>query len=164
MNSEEKIIISFLFKRSGKKLLSYSELYLNLSLDLKWFSPKNAKEFINKSLKNKILIEKGTLLTPTFDFKKISIPTDFFPSKNIYFINKNNKEKLNNKKQNIIKKIVRIISNISGETEEDINKKIENIEKEKNIFPEIAVLLISKEFNIALDEYFKEIFNKIIYD
>ena len=46
-DSEMRIIIAFLFKRSGKEEMSPSELYLPLSMDLQWFTPNQAKEFVD---------------------------------------------------------------------------------------------------------------------
>ena len=57
MDSEWKIIIAFLFKRSGKEKLSLSEFYLSLSMDLKWFSPQQAKAFVNHAVEQKLLTE-----------------------------------------------------------------------------------------------------------
>ena len=47
MDSEKEIIISFLFKRSGKESLKFSDLYLALSMELNWFTPDDAKSFIS---------------------------------------------------------------------------------------------------------------------
>ena len=67
MNSEAKTIIAFLFKRSGKKEMIQSEFYLTLSMDLKWFTPKKAKDFTNWSLKNNILLKSEGVLKPNFN-------------------------------------------------------------------------------------------------
>ena len=55
MNSEWEIIIAFLFKRSGREELSFSDLYLTLSIDLNWFTPEDAKAFVNMAIKQKLL-------------------------------------------------------------------------------------------------------------
>ena len=53
MASEVKIIIAFLFHRSGKTELTSSEIYLTLSMDLNWFSLSKAKDFVNFALNEK---------------------------------------------------------------------------------------------------------------
>ncbi len=80
MNSEAQIIISFLFKRSGKDELKDSEIYLPLSLELGWFSAREARDFVTYAIEQKLLVKKGALLTPGFDVKKILVPVGFYPS------------------------------------------------------------------------------------
>ena len=79
-DSEVEIIFAFLFKRSGKEEMSLSELYLPLSIDLNWFTPNKAKDLVNFAIKKKILIKKGDVLTPAFDFKMVDVPVGFHPS------------------------------------------------------------------------------------
>jgi len=55
MDIEEKIIIAFLFKRSGKNKLKESEIYLPLSLELDWFSANEARQFVNLAVELKLL-------------------------------------------------------------------------------------------------------------
>ena len=68
MDSELKIILGFLYNRCGKEVLSPSELYLPLSIELKWFNPNQAKDIINlvKYLRSvDMLIEQqGLPITP----------------------------------------------------------------------------------------------------
>ena len=84
MSSDADIIIAFLFKRSGKEELSFSDLYLNLSMELNWFTPDDAKNFVNTSIKQKLLLKKGDLIKPNFDFNKIVVPVGFKPSKSVF--------------------------------------------------------------------------------
>ena len=88
MVSEEEIIITFLFKRSGKSKLSFSDLYLILSMDLNWFTPEDAKAFVNLALKQKLLTKKGDLIKPNFDYDKIIVPVGFTPSKQVFEVKK----------------------------------------------------------------------------
>ena len=58
MESESKIVLAFLFKRSGKNMLKESDIYLPLSLELGWFSSTQAQEFVKHALNEKLLIKK----------------------------------------------------------------------------------------------------------
>ena len=155
MNSEIKIIIAFLFKRSGKKEMTQSELYLTLSMDLKWFSPQKAKEFVNSTLQNNILVKKGAFLTPTFDVNKITIPIGFRPSKGVFYKQKEEES------PDIIESIVKRIAEDTGQNAKDIFEKIKYVEKEKNVILEVTALLIGRDYNIALDNYFEGAERKI---
>ena len=54
MESDAEIIIAFIFKRSGKQKLKLSEFYLPLSMQLNWFSPQEAKDFVKIAIKQKV--------------------------------------------------------------------------------------------------------------
>jgi len=158
MNPEIKIIVAFLFRRSGRKEIAQSELYLTLSMDLKWFSPQKAKEFINSTLQNNILVKKGAFLTPTFDVSKITIPTGFRPSKEVFY---KQKEEEKEESPDVIGSIVKRIAEDTGKNVKDIFEKIKYIEKEKNVLLEVAALLIGREYDIALNSYFEDVECKI---
>ena len=133
MTSEVETIIAFLFKRSGKEELTPSDLYLPLSMDLQWFTPNQAKTFVNMALQQKLLIKKDGKLKPSFDYGKIVVPVGFRPSK----------------------------QPLEEKDEKSAIEKIKDIEKEKNVRPEIAALLVGKEYDIDVDDCFDEIEEKI---
>lgn len=155
MPSENEIIITFLFKRSGKQKLSFSDLYLTLSMDLKWFSPEDAKAFVNLALKQKLLEKNGELINPNFDYDKIVVPVGFNPSKKVF--DKKEIEKYYEEEEDVLKKIVKRIVKKTELNEQTIIEKIEEIGKEKNIDLEVAALLIGKEHDIPFQDFFKKI-------
>ncbi|UCF12335.1 MAG: DUF2240 family protein [Thermoplasmatales archaeon] len=159
MNTEAKIIISFLFNRSGKNQLTESEIYLPLSIELGWFSTKEAHKFVNNALKQKLLIKKEDLLIPSFDIGKISIPIGFYPSKKIFAEEKN---EIMHNKTNVIDTIVYHIIEKKNQDRKEIIEKITHIALEKNILPEVAALLIGKKYHIDIKDSFELIENKIL--
>ena len=84
MDPEAKIIIAFLFNRSGKTELKDSEFYLPLSMELGWLSVKESQEFIKYAIERELLIKKDDLLRPNFPFEKIIIPLGFATSKKLF--------------------------------------------------------------------------------
>jgi hypothetical protein len=155
--SEAKIIIAFLFKRSGKKEMTKSEFYLSLSMDLKWFTPNKAKDFTLWSIKNNIILKNKDVLTPNFNIYDINIPIGFYPSNGVIYAQK---DEINEENLNLIDKIVNRISERTGEKSRDILEKIKKIEKEKNILFEVATLYIGREYDMILEDYFEEVENK----
>jgi hypothetical protein len=152
MNSEEEIIIAFLFKRSGKNALKEAEIYLPLSIELGWFSTKESQEFITYALHQHILIKKGGLLTPNFDIEKIRIPLGFFPSKKTFSIEDTLEE---NKK--IVPDIAKKIAEDKNQDFKQIIKQIKQLAIEKNIVAEIAALLVAKQHNVDITSYFSSV-------
>ena len=158
MNSEIKIIISFLFKRSGKEELTASDLYLSLSMDLRWFSPKEAKDFVNSALLQNFLIEKGAQIKPNFDYKKIAIPVGFYPSKQTFEEEKN---KVNEERQDVVKLITEKIIEKTEQDEQSVFEEIKEVANKRNISLEVAALLVSKKYDIVVSAFFDQVEGKI---
>ncbi|MCK5636090.1 MAG: DUF2240 family protein [Thermoplasmatales archaeon] len=159
-DSEMEIILAFLFKRSGKEAMSPSELYLPLSMDLQWFTPNQAKAFITSAIKQKRLIKKGDFVKPTFDYKKIVVPTGFHPSERA-FEEEDIEEGAEEKEPDPLKKITDSIVKKTGSNEKNIIEKISMIADEKNISLDVAALLLSIEHNTNVEDYFDKIESKI---
>ena len=158
MDSEAEIVIAFLFKRSGKEELSLSEFYLPLSMDLKWFSPKQAKAFVSHAVEQKLLIKKGDLVKPNFGYKKVVVPIGFQPSKQIF---EEKKEDIKEEKEDVMKTIISRIVKKTCLDAQSVAEKIKSIEKEKNITSEIAALLVGKEYDASVEDCFGDVEDKI---
>ena len=158
MNSDAEIIIAFIFKRSGKEELSFSDLYLNLSMDLNWFTPDDAKAFVNMAIKQKRLRKKGDLIKPSFDFNKIVIPVGFFPSKTVF----EEKEVEIIEEEDLVEKIVQRIVEKTKLDEKQVVEKINDIVKERNLTREVAALLFGKEHNLLFEDFYEQIEKRIV--
>jgi len=153
MDSEAKIIIAFLFKRSGKKELNASELYLPLSMELQWFSPNESKAFINRALKQKLLTKKGEQVSPNFDYENIVTPIGFRPSKQAM----EKKKETIKEKQDVMKIIIERILEKTALDEQGVIEKINTVGQQRHITKEVAAALIGKEMDVYLDDCFEEI-------
>jgi hypothetical protein len=154
MNDEEEIIIAFLFKRSGKKELNFSDLYLTLSMELNWFTPEDAKKFLNQAIKNQLLNKKEEQVTPAFDYDKIDVPMGFQPTQKVFQEKKI--EKPREKKEKLLNVIVKELVQKSKFDEQKIIGKIKKLEKTRNLTAEVAALLVGKEYDIVFEEYILE--------
>lgn len=84
MGGVEKLkeIIAFLYNRSGKEEMTAQELRLAMSMDLRWFSPKEAEEIVDTFQNKRLLVRKGSGgLRPAFNYRKLTLERDFRPSK-----------------------------------------------------------------------------------
>jgi len=158
MASEKKIIITFLFNRSGKSKLSYKELYLTLSMELNWFTPDNAKMFINQALRENLIKKENEEIIPNFDLKNIVVPNGFTPSKQVF---QEKVESLEKKSETLINKLISTLIEKTKLDEKTIISDIKEIEEKRNITIEVAALLFGKEHNISMDDYFEEIEKEI---
>jgi hypothetical protein len=143
MESEAKIILAFLFNRSGKTALKDAELYLPLSMELKWFSTKESQLFVTYAIKQKLLLKKEGLLHANFPVEKITIPVGFTPTKKLF-----SEQTSLQKEENILSSIITSISEQTNRSSEDIEQEIHRLEQEKNINPEIAALYVARKYHI----------------
>ncbi|KYK29780.1 hypothetical protein AYK20_00155 [Thermoplasmatales archaeon SG8-52-1] len=159
MVSEREIIISFLFKRSGKKSLKFSDIYLALSMDLNWFTPDDAKTFVNNALKEDFLKKKDSLIKPNFDYEKTIVPIGYTPSKQIFEIKE--EKKIDENVDNLLDKIISLIIENVNIDKSKLSELINNLANEKNITEEVAALLIGKKYNINLNNFYEKIEEQI---
>ncbi len=135
MNEDEmKKTIAFLFKRLGKRRSGFSELYLSISIDLRWGSVSQAKKFVNTALKKGFLVKKNHSLIPNFPIDNENIPIGFKPSLEGY----NTKDE---NERDVLLEITERIVDIERVPLEEAIERINNIEKRKNVTREVAAVL-----------------------
>jgi hypothetical protein len=159
MESEEKVAIAFLFKRSGKNEISLSEFCLSLSMDLNWFSPTQAKDFVKHALQRRILMKEGSRIKPNFDWKNIAVPVGFRPSPQIF--EEENKEEGQKETPDVTNMLVQRIVEKTAKDEQSVVEQIKSIERKKNICFDIAALMLSEEYGVSLDVYFVDVEKKL---
>jgi hypothetical protein len=160
MVSQAELIITFIFNRSGKTELSFSEMYLTLSMDLNWFTPDDAKDFVEKAIKEGYLKEKNSQICPLFDISKVSVPIGYSPTGELFEKKKASESK--QKEQSVLDKIVDKISKETKEDKKHIYGKIKEIGKEKDITLEIAAVSIAKNYKNISKQLYKKIEEEIL--
>jgi len=68
--SELTYTVSMPFKRKGKEQLKDMEFVMALSMDLKWFTPEQAKSVLAEAQRSGLLKRDGELVRPSFDVPK----------------------------------------------------------------------------------------------
>ena len=159
MPSDQEIIITILFNRSGKKKLTSSEIYLTIEIELNWCTLKEAKKFFSQIIKNKLLEKDGDYYKPTFKYRDIEIPVGFKPS-NVFFNNNSS----NNQIIPLISEMIDIIGKESKSKKEHVIKDINKISNKINITNEVAAFLVAKEYNIDLSVFIKRVKKKIFME
>jgi hypothetical protein len=157
MNNEVKIILAFLFKRSGKERVKESELFLPLSLELKWFTTKEAKEFVHTAISQNLLKKEHGLLRPTFTIQDITIPIGFYPSKQAL-----QHQKMEESTDNIFEKIASHITQEATMDKPEVLKEIQKIAEEKQILPVVAAMQVAKQHHVDIKEYYTIIQHNIL--
>jgi hypothetical protein len=149
-SDEAKQVLAFIFKRSGKKTLPASDVYLAISMELQWCSPKEAKAFVKQSVAHNLLIEKDHGVTPSFEFDKVSIPTGFSPSNTVFTEPLSSVESLS--VEDIISSVIKRLEGNTKRDSEEIRYQIEQIAKDKNIMLEVAAVFLAKKHDCKIDD------------
>ena len=83
--SEIEVALAQLFRKKGKSSLTEKEFVFAASLDLRWFTPKDAQKFLDISMDSELLTLDGDKVKPTFDYN-VSMGVYVFEPKVISYI------------------------------------------------------------------------------
>jgi hypothetical protein len=153
-----KDVIAFLYNRSGKEEMTAQELRLAMSMDLRWFTPKEAEEIVDTFQNKRLLTRKGGGgLRPTFNYKKLTIEMDFHPDKE-ELLGSTGDEPL----------FVRMVGHITDRANEDRRHVISMVNRkagELGIEVEAAAMLVGDELGVDMkpfaDDALKAIVSKV---
>lgn len=150
--SELTYTVSMPFKRKGKESLKDMEFVMALSIDLKWFTPDQAKSVLAEAQRSGLLKRDGELVRPSFDISKIEIPSGFKP------------ETLAIEKKTVFERVIeRIITSTGIEKRKVvsmINKKQEELSKQVVI--EVSAILVAIENAVLVDDLIDEEYAALI--
>jgi len=136
--------IALLFRRKGKEFLTEKEFVFSASMDLRWFSPKEAQRLLDVGITGGYLQKKNGNIVPTFDTSLIDVPLDYKPGKDIF-------EHLPRKPQDffseIVDKIVKTKSVPKREVVSRVNKKQELL----GIDVEPAALIVASDYGLSME-------------
>ena len=144
--SELTYTVSMPFKRKGKEQLKDMEFVMALSMDLKWFTPDQARSVLAEAKMSGLLKSDGELVRPSFDISKIEIPSGFKP------------ETVAIEKKTVFERVIeRIITSTGIEKRKVvsmINKKQEELSKQVAI--EVSAILVAIENGVIADDLIDE--------
>ncbi|MBU1158807.1 MAG: DUF2240 family protein [Candidatus Thermoplasmatota archaeon] len=144
MNDLQKSI-AVLYKRKGKDVLSEREFVFSASMDMRWFSPKDAQKLMDAGLTDGFLEKKNGSLMPTFDWTSAEVPLDFKPSSEAIKLGAKRSQDLFSE---IVESIVRTKSVPKREVVSKVNKKQELL----GIDIEPAALLVASSYGLQVDK------------
>src|SRR5512136_3214429 len=148
MNDIERSI-ALLFKRRGKESLTEREFVFSASMDMRWFSPKDAQKLLDVGLTGGLLKKKDGIVSPTFDWEGIDVPIDYKPNKHILEVAPKQDRDLFSE---IVDSIVKTKSVPKREVVSRVNKKQEML----GIDVEPAALLVASDYGLNVDNSFIE--------
>ncbi len=141
--------IAILFRRKGRDSLTEKEFVLSASMELRWFTPKDAQKLLDLGLTGGFLRRQNGGVSPTFDYSTIEVPLDYRPGQDIFnSIQKPRGDFFSE----IVDKIVRTKSVPKREVVSKVNKKQELL----GIDVEPAALLVLSDYGLSVESAFIE--------
>lgn len=141
--------IALLFRRKGKELLTEKEFVFSASMDLRWFSPKDAQKLLDLGLTGGYLQRKNGNIMPTFDYVSVEVPLDYKPTREMFERERSRQLDLFSE---IIDRIVKTKSVPKREVVSRVNRKQELL----GIDVEPAALLVASDYGLSVDSVFIE--------
>lgn len=146
MTSELRKCLGMLFRYKGKQLLSEREFVYAVSMDLHWFSPKEAQRLLETAMKSGLLHLSDGMLAPSFELSDENMPIDYRPSKELL------KMRSKPEKKNLFMELVKKISSGSKLSKKAIVSRINKTQEWMGIDAEVAALVVARSLDIDIDE------------
>ena len=138
--------LAHVFRMKGADKLDSKSIVYALAFDLGWFSPGDARAFVDEAIEKGFLRQEGEHLVPGFEFERLKIKTDFKPKK---------EEKLLDE---IVEELALQLEVEKGEVMRGIENKLAASKAQGlDIEIELAALLYGEEKGVELLEYRKRL-------
>lgn len=142
--SELQRSIALLFRRKGKEILTEKEFVFSASMDLRWFSPKEAQKLLDFGISGGYLQKKNGNIIPTFDTSVIEVPLDYKPGKDIF-------EHIPRKSQDLFSEIVDKIVKTKSVPKREVVSRVNKKQELLGIDVEPAALLVASDYGLLMD-------------
>ena len=150
-------MISSLYKRKGKDVVSARDLELLASMELRWFDPNDARKILERAISLGLLQDSGDGLKTTFDHTSVELPLGFRPPKNLL-------DTLEDESESIFMQLVNQISMTTSQKPEDIiadiNQKQANTEGYLTL--EVLAILYGKSKGVDVDRFVPMVKSKLL--
>lgn len=142
--SELQKSIAVLYKSKGREDLSEKEFVFSASMDLRWFSPKEAQRLMEAGLTGGYLERRDGRLVPTFDFSDVSVPLDYKPPKEAL-------DEVSKKHADLFTEIVEAIVKARSVPKREVVSRVNREQEMLGIDIEPAALLVASTYGIQMD-------------
>ncbi len=147
--SEIEVALAQLFNKKGKSSLTEKEFVFAASLDLRWFTPKEAQKFLDISVESELLALDGDKVKPTFDYKSVEIPKGYSPTNDLL--------QTSAKPKGIFLKLVDQISTEKDIPSKDVISQVNHTQDRMGIDVEVAALIVARQYGIDISEHIDKV-------
>lgn len=141
--------IAFLFRRKNG-ILSDRDFVLSASMDLNWFTPREAQRILDMAFERGLILKDGSNLKPNFDSSTIDIPLNFVPNKGI--LSMASSEDMKDRKKDLFAIIVDRIAERAKMQKREVIAKVNKQQERMNLEIEVAGLLVGRELGVDFSD------------
>jgi len=141
--------IAVLFRRKGKEILTEREFVFSASMDLRWFSPKEAQKLLDAGLSGGYLQRKNGNVFPTFDCAIVEVPLDYKPSRDVL-------DQLPARQADLFSEIVDRIVKAKSVSKREVVSRVNKKQELMGIDVEPAALLVASDYGVSVDSKYIE--------
>jgi hypothetical protein len=140
------------FKRKGTDTIKETELVMALSMDLGWFKPDTARDFINSAIEKGIISREGDMLKAQFGINDVQVPMGFKPDISRF------------REKEVFEQIIERIMINTGLEKQKIIAEINKSRNEKGGLFSIEVLgiLMAREYGIQVDDLIDKSYRSLL--
>ena len=143
--AEIEQVLAQIFRKKGKASLTEKEFVFAASLDLRWFTPKEAQKLLDIALEGQLLIIDGGKLSPNFDHLATVTPQGFSPSSEVL--------RTAVQPKGVFLKLVDEITSKEGMPRKEAISLINNTQDRMDVDIEVAALVVAHSLNIDITQY-----------
>jgi hypothetical protein len=137
-------VLALIFRRKGKGVLSEKEFVFSASIDYRWYTPREAQRLLELGLERKLLVKTDGFVRPTFDYRKVEVPPDLRPGKEIL-----EEEPV---ELPLFSIMVSRIASSSGMSKREVVARINKLQERLEVEVEAAGLVLARELHISMDD------------
>jgi hypothetical protein len=138
-----------LFRKKGKSSLTEKEFVFAASLDLRWFTPREAQKFLEIGLESELLAQEGDKVKPAFEHKNLDVPKGYAPTAEL--LQKSTQPK------GIFLKMVDLIAAEKNMPTKDVISLINQTQDRMGIDVEVAALIVAKKMGADISGCIDEV-------
>ncbi len=134
-----------IFRKKGKASLTEKEFVFAASLDLRWFTPKEAQKLLDIGLEGQLLTMDGGKVSPNFDHLATDTPPGFAPSPEVL--------RTAVQPKGIFLKLVDEITSKEEMPRKEAISLINNTQDRMDVDIEVAALVVAHSLEIDITQY-----------
>ncbi len=112
------------------------------SIDLRWFTPREAQKVLDTSLRLNLLSKNDGELVPTFSLEDVDVPMEFKPTSGVLDIHE----------ESLFQRIVTKLSESRLERSELV-ARINDLQKKYGLEVEVAGLMVGNDLQVDMKEF-----------
>ena len=148
--------IAVLFKRKGKEFLTEKEFVFSASMDMRWFSPKEAQKMLDAGIEGGLLKKTNGNVLPTFDFHDVSVPIDYKPTPEVL-------KTTVRRSKDLFSELVETISKSKSISKREVVSRVNKKQEMMGIDIEPAALLVACDYGLSVDnDYIERAANEVL--